>query len=258
MAEDQDRGERGMIVFLRSTLFNIAFYGATALACILCLPTLLLPKESFFVVVRCFVKSVYWLERHILRLDYEVRGLEHLPKSGAYIVAAKHQSPYETLKLHLLFDSPAVVLKQELLSIPLWGKFLSRSGPIAIDRSAGKEAMQQIVDGAKKVEAQGRPVVIFPQGTRVHPWQTAQDKPYKKGVVRMFETTAMPIVPLALNSGLFWPRSSWIKKPGTVIFQFLPAIEHDKPHDHLLQDLETLLENATHALQDEADCRESP
>jgi len=240
------------MIFLRSTLFNIAFYVVTAMLCVVCLPGLLLPRKGAVIIIRTFVKTVYFLEKNIMGLDYEVRGLEHIPKEGAFIVAAKHQSPYETMKLHILFDFPAVVLKKELLRIPLWGKFLARSEPIAIDRSQGREAMQQVIDGALEVEKQGRPIVIFPQGTRVYPWQTTAEKPYKPGVVRIYKNTHMPIVPLALNTGLFWPRSGWLKRPGKVIFEFLPPISTGQDTDTLLKTLEDRLESATKSLQDEA------
>ncbi len=240
------------MIFLRSILFNIAFCGATAALCLICLPGLLLPRRGAVVIIRTFVNTVYFLEKHILGLDYEVRGLENLPKEGSYIIAAKHQSTYETLKLHRLFKFPAVVLKKELLDIPLWGKFLARSEPIAIDRSQGKEAIQQIINGALEVEKQNRPIIIFPQGTRVHSRQTVREKPYKPGVARMFKSTHMPVVPLALNSGLFWPRDSWVKRPGKVIFEFLPPIGHGEFPDTFLKVLEERLESASKALEDEA------
>ncbi len=239
------------MTFIRSTLFNLAFYGATAVACVLCLPGLLLQHKGFLVIINAFVTTIYFLEKHILGLDYEVRGLENLPKEGSYIIAAKHQSPYETFKLYLLFEFPAVVLKQELLNIPLWGRFLARSEPIAIDRSRGNRAALQIIDGAKRVEKENRALVIFPQGTRVYPWETTKDKPYKSGVIRMYEATNMPIIPLALNSGMFWPRRSWVKKPGKVIFEFLPPIEPGRKSQGLLKELEENLEKATKDLQEE-------
>ena len=240
------------MIFLRSTIFNLTFYGATAIACILCLPGLLLPRKGAFIIIRGFTKTVHFLEKYILGLDYEVRGLEHIPKDGSYIIAAKHQSPYETLKLHILFDFPAVVLKQELLRIPLWGWFLNRSEPIAIDRSRGKQASQQIVDASLEVEKQNRPIIIFPQGTRVYPWETSADKPYKPGVVKIYEATDMPIVPLALNSGLFWPRKSWIKRPGKVVFHFLEPISSNQEGIQLLAELEKRIEEGTINLEREA------
>lgn len=240
------------MIFLRSTAFNIVCYGATAIACVLCLPGLLLPHKGAFAIIHTYVNTIHWLEKHILGLDYEVRGREHLPKQGSYIVAAKHQSPYETFKLHILFDDPAVVLKKELLRIPLWGWFLSRIRPIAIDRGQGRQASQQVVEGAKRVKNEDRAIVIFPQGTRVYTWQTTKDKPYKNGAARMYEATGMPIIPLALNSGVFWPRTSWVKRPGKVIFEFLPPIPPGKPTQEVMQELETRLESASKTLENEA------
>ncbi|MCB9988937.1 MAG: 1-acyl-sn-glycerol-3-phosphate acyltransferase [Rhodospirillales bacterium] len=241
-----------MILFLRSTLFNMALYGTTALMCVVCLPGLLLPKKQAMGIVALFVHTVHFLEKYIAGLDYEVRGIENLPQSGAYIVAAKHQSPYETFKLNILFNDPAIVLKRELLRIPLWGQFLAKIDPIAIDRSAGKAAMQQIVEGALHVKEQGRPMVIFPQGTRVWPYETPKDKPYRAGVARIQEATQLPIIPLALNTGAFWPRHSWVKKPGTVVFEFLPPIMPEKDTAAVLKELEETLEGTSYRLMAEA------
>jgi len=240
------------MILLRASLFNLLFYGLTAIACVLCLPGLLLPRDKALYVVYFFVYSVWGLEKYILGLDFEVRGRENLPADGPFIVAAKHQSPYETMKLHILFRDPAIVLKKELLRIPLWGRFLAKVDPVAIDRTQGKAAMAQIIDGARHVQRQNRPLVIFPQGTRVYPWQSAADRPYRIGAARVYEETGMPIVPLALNSGMFWPRQSWIKKPGKVVFEFLPPIMPGGNASDVLAMLEAQIETASAALQDEA------
>jgi 1-acyl-sn-glycerol-3-phosphate acyltransferase len=237
---------------IRSTIFNIAFYVFTALACIFCLPCLLLPKKKALVAMRIFVHGTHFLEKHIIGLDYEVRGREHLPKSGSYIVAAKHESPYETTKLNIVFDDPAIVLKRELLRIPLWGRFLALVEPIAIDRSAGKEAMTQIIEGARRVKAQNRPIVIFPQGTRVYTWQTPAEKPYKPGAARIAAEVGLPIIPMALNSGMYWPRKSWIKHPGRVVFEFLPPLNTAQDVPAIMKELEAKLEAASNALHREA------
>jgi 1-acyl-sn-glycerol-3-phosphate acyltransferase len=237
-----------MVTFLRSSIFNLLFYGATAIACILCLPGLLLPKEKAMIIVHAFVGTIHFLEKHILGLKYEVLGKENLPKEGSFIIAAKHQSPYETFKLNILLHDPAIVLKQELLNIPLWGKFLSKIDPIAIDRSKGSTAMKQIIDGALHVKEQNRPIVIFPQGTRVYPEETPKEKPYKIGVYRMYEATELPIIPLALNTGAFWPRRSWNKKAGTVTFEFLPPIKAGLNSKEFMAKIQTDLENKSNLL----------
>ena len=240
------------MLFIRSTLFNILFYGTTAIACVLCLPGLLLPKKQAMWIVKFFVYSVYFFEKYILGLDYEVRGIENLPRQDSYIVAAKHQSPYETLKLNILFNDPAIVLKRELLMIPLWGWFLAKVDPIAINRSKARQSLNQITEGALRVKSQGRPIVIFPQGTRVLPEQTAREKPYKIGVARAAVATSLPIIPMALNSGIFWPRKSWIKKPGKVIFEFLPPVPSGLGIYEIMKDLEIRLEEHSNRLAAEA------
>lgn len=240
-----------VMTFLRASLFNFFFVIVTGLSCLLFLPGLLLPRKQAMKIVDIFVGSVYLLERIFLGLDYEVRGAEHLPASGCYIVAAKHQSSYETFKLHILFKDPSVILKRELYRIPLWGRFLKKSDPIAIDRSS-KESAQQIVEGAKRMKAQGRPIIIFPQGTRVNTWQTAKDKPYKSGAARMQAATDLTIIPMATNTGVFSPKHSWMKWPGTVVFEFLPPIPPGQDVSSVMKQIETALETESKKLELEA------
>ena len=240
--------------FFRSTIFNLCFYVLTGICCIILLPTLVLPRKYYMGVVYGFVYTTAFLEKYILHLTYEIRGKEHLPDGGAYIVAAKHQSAYETFKLHILFNDPAVVLKKELLKIPLWGKYLGKSDVIAIDRSTPKIAIKSIQDGAKRVKDQGRSIIIFPQGTRVTPETTIKERPYKIGIMRIQEATDLPIIPMALNTGIFYPKGAWCKKPGKVIFEFLPPIlpNHEKDIGAVLKQLETDIEEKSEQIMDEA------
>jgi len=240
------------MITIRTILFNILFYGLTALACLLLAPLVLFPRDSIIWVIRTYIETVYFLERTVLGLNYEIRGKKNLPKEGPYIVAAKHQSAYETLKLHKLFADPSIVLKKELLSIPIWGWFLGKLDVIAIDRQNREQAMASIIEGSLRMKEQGRPIVIFPQGTRVKINATAEDKPYKGGIVKMYESTGLPIVPMALNSGLFWGRNSFIKRPGKVVFEFLPPIEPGLPEKKVIKALEERLETASISLMDEA------
>ena len=153
---------------LRSLIFNIAFYGWTTIACFGLLWMLLLPRRHMIAVVRWYLDTVGWLERTILGLDYEVRGRENLP-AGACIVAAKHQSAWETMKLHALFGDPAIVLKRELTWIPIWGWYARKARMIAVDRGARGKALSSMIENSRPVAAEGRPIVIFPQGTRTAP-----------------------------------------------------------------------------------------
>lgn len=202
--------------------------------------------------IMLYARSVAWLEKHIVGLTYEVRGIENLPKEGTVIIAAKHQSAYETLKLHLLLGDPTIVLKKELMSIPLFSVFLKKIGVIAIDRADKEGSIKAIVEGAEKMKRSNRPILIFPQGTRVAPHVSAREKSYKGGIAKMYEYTGLPITPLALNSGLFWGRNSFWKRPGKVVFEFLPSIEPGLPDKKVMKAIEDRLENASTKLMQEA------
>lgn len=240
------------MIFIRSTLFNILFYGYTALCCIAFIPVLLLPRSAVLAITKIYLGGVHLLEKYVLNLKYEIRGQENLPKGGTYIVAAKHQSAYETLKLHALFGDPTIVLKQELMRIPLFGFFLRKLDVISINRKDKESSMNSIVTGAKRMSLQNRPILIFPQGTRVAVNETTKDKPYKGGIAKMYSTANLKIIPLALNSGLFWGRNSYLKKPGTVVFEFLTPIEPGLPDKKVMKALEDRLEDRSIALMVEA------
>ena len=237
---------------IRSVLFNLVFYPWVGIAGFGVLATLRLERPVTLRWVLAFLRSVAFLERTLLGLRYEVRGRENLPP-GPVIVAPKHQSAWETMKLHLLLDDPAIVLKQELMKIPLWSRIAYRLDCIVIDRNAGAKALRAMLSSARKILAQGRPVVIFPQGTRVKPGAPA---PYLPGVAALYRHANVPLVPLALNSGLFWPRKSFFKRGGTVIVEFLPAIPPGLPADEAMARLESELEAASDRLLP-ADVREA-
>lgn len=234
---------------IRSILFNILYYGSTAILCILYVPTVLLPQRLYIKALNLYFHYVAFLEKYVLGLSYVVIGKEHIPKDGPYIIAAKHQSAYETLKLYILFDNPAVILKKELFNIPLWGWLAKKAGHIGIDRSNRQTSVQSINDGARRVAEEGRAIIIFPQGTRVGIGQT---RPYKKGVARMAEKIDLPIIPLALNSGVFWPRNAFWKRSGTVTFKYLPVIPAGTPTDKIMKTLEHALESESNKLTKEA------
>jgi 1-acyl-sn-glycerol-3-phosphate acyltransferase len=240
------------MIFIRSLLFNIIFYGFTAIACIILIPTVFMPRRIVLKSVRLYTNIVALIEKYILGLTYEIRGLEYKPTTGTYIVAAKHQSAYETLKLFHLFEDPTIVLKKELLNIPLFGFFLKKIEVIAIDRSNKESAINAITDGAKRMKTQGRPIVIFPQGTRVAVSDTVKAKPYKGGITKIYTHANLPIIPMALNSGLFWARNSFIKKPGKVIFEFLAPIEPGLPDKKVMKAIEDRIEEKSIALMKEA------
>lgn len=242
-----------MIQYIRSALFSfIALPIWTLIICVGGAPFLLTPRPVFMRLIRVWAKGVCLMEAVLLNLHYEVRGLDHIPKDGPCIIASKHQSTFETFKIHLLLPDCSIILKKELLSIPLWGWFLSRTGVIAIDRSTPEKAIISVRDGAKAMAAHGRSIVIYPQGTRVRPETTPQQISYKPGVFRVHEATSLPVIPLALNSGCFWPKGSLLKKPGTVVFEFLPALPAGLERRDMMTLLQDTLESQSNALAAEA------
>lgn len=222
---------------LRSWLFSLAFLVWSIVCSILLLWVLLLPRRT----ARFFVRTIYFrfchfLERSILGLDYEIRGLENLPSSGSYLIAAKHQSAYETLKIHLLFPDASIVIKQELAQIPFWGWLCVKVGGIPIDRSNGTASLKTIKAMAQPALDRGEPILIYPQGTRVPASATSDKYPYKPGVGLLAKTLNIPIIPMRCDSGLYWPKKGWSnKRGGTVKFEILPALTGQTAKDMVAQ-----------------------
>lgn len=229
---------------VRSLIFDFVFYVGTLIWTLAISWSLALSREGMIAVVRYYFRFIGWAERVILGLHYQVIGRDKVP-SGAFIVAAKHQSAWETLKLELLFDDPAIVLKHELLKIPLWGWYAAKAQLIPIVRGAKGAAIASLIKGAKAAAAQGRPIVIFPQGTRLAP---GAYRPYRSGIMALYEEMDLPVVPVALNSGVFWPRHARIKRGGMITVEFLDPIEPGLAREDFARLLEDRLEKATDAL----------
>lgn len=233
------------MIFLRSLLFNVVFFSWTVVYCLVIAWTLILPRPVMLVMIRFYMRSLTFLERTLIGLRYEVKGVEHLPPDGAYLVGAKHQSMWETMKLHLLFRDPAIVLKHELIYIPLWGWYAWKARMIPVKRGKRGAAIASLVRGARAMKAMGREIVIFPQGTRV---TVGEYRPYKVGIAMLYDDLGVPLVPMAVNSGVFWGRKTFIKRPGLVTIEFLPSIPAGLPKDVALFELEARLESASNRL----------
>lgn len=233
----------------RSIIFIILFYGVwSPLICIGLAPSLLLPRSFAVRIASFYQDGPYYLAKYILGIDFELRGAEHKPAHGAYLVASKHQSAYETLLLYRLFGDPTIVLKKELLSVPFFGWFLKKLEVIAIDRGNSMAAKNSLQAGALKMKEQNRPIIIYPQGTRVSVDATTAENPYKAGIVKLYTAVDLPILPVAINTGLYWPRGTFIKKPGKVIIEFLPLIPTGLPPETILKTLEQQIETASDRL----------
>ena len=233
---------------LRSILFNLLFGLWSAGMHILCLPLLFASRQAVQKAGGIWIDGTLWLLKHVVGIDYRVTGTEHLPSTPA-IYASKHQSAWETLFLSRYLNFPAFVLKKELLSIPLFGWFLKKAGNIAVDRKAGASALRGMARQASETLGSGRSILIFPEGTRVIPGQT---KPYQPGVAALYTQQQVPVVPIALNSGLFWGRQAFIKKPGTIVVQILPPIPPGLDRKAFMAQLEQAIETASARLAAEA------
>ena len=223
-------------MYLRSWIFNILFYGVTAGLAILVLPTLLLPAAAIRAVARLWG----WVTVQLLRIvgaTHRVSGDQHLGDQVIY--AAKHQSAWETIVLSLLLHTPVVVLKRELLKLPLLGWYFQKAGCVAVDRAAGMRALRKLRDDAVAMRDRGRSLLIFPQGTRVAPGAVQK---YEIGVFALYEATGLPVIPIALNSGRVWGRNSWLKRSGRIEVEFLPPIAPGLPRKDFMAALESAIE----------------
>ena len=233
---------------LRALLFNIAFFGLTGVMGVLGLPMLLAPRRAVMRFGEIWARVVLVALRWIVGLSGEVRGVERIP-SGGCLIAMKHQSAWDTLMLPIVLGDPAVVLKKELLLLPFYGWYARRAGSIAIDRKGGAGALRRMVADAKHAAGQGRPVVIFPEGTRTAPGETLV---YHPGVAALYQALSLPLVPAAVNSGLFWGRRAFVKRPGHITMEFLDPIPPGLPRRAVMAQLEERIETATRALEREA------
>lgn len=236
------------MLVLRSTLFNIVFYAVLAALAVAGLPSLLFGYRGVMGVARLWGRTSVRLLWLICGTRVEVRG-RHLVPDGACIVAAKHQSMLEIFALLGAFPGFTFVLKRELAFIPVFGWYIAASGQIAIDRARGRAALSQLIEQARGVLARGRPILIFPEGTRRPPGAEAR---YKFGVAFLYAETGARCVPVALNSGLFWSRRSFVRRPGTVVIEILPPIEPGLGRAEFAALLQERIEEASRRLLKEA------
>lgn len=236
------------MAFLGSLLFVIWMYGLMILMGIICIPALIGPREWTKACVRVWIKLTFGALHLLCGIRYEVRGQEHLPQGGA-LIASKHQSMWETIAFWSILDDPAIILKKELKKLPAFGQYAMKLKNIEVDRSAGSKALRKMLKDARERASEGRQVVIFPQGTRTKPGETES---YKPGVVGLYSAMKVPCVPVALNSGLYWPGKGILRKPGTIVVEFLPPIPPGLDKEAFMSELETRIETASEALLPES------
>ena len=227
------------MIFLRSLFFNIFLFGGIAVACIVALPLLFIKDKHIICAGKILSKYIGFLLKIFIDVKINFKGLENLKKFDRYFVASAHQSMFETFALQTVISGPVFILKKGLMKIPVFGWCLKKIGAIAIIRdTATKENLNffdQILEQTKKNK---RPLLIFPQGTRV-PYKEKPD--FKKGVARIYEALKLPCVPVALNTGKVWPKNSFSKYPGTITISFLNPIEAGLSKEDFLKKLQNII-----------------
>lgn len=212
------------------------------------LPLLLGPRSWTCAWRDLWIKLSIWCLKWSVGLTHQIRGWENLG-DGQVLVAAQHQSAWETLALNLTLKDPAFALKKELYKIPLFGWYLRKVDMAAIDRSGGASALKQMIADARRLANDGRPLLIFPQGTRVAAGTKA---PFLPGVFALYKSLGRPCVPVALNSGFFWGRVAFTKRPGAITMAFLEPIPPGLARVEFMETLEARIAAASADLAKEA------
>jgi len=222
--------------FLKSLIFNIFLYAGLVTIFILAIPTLFLPDKFTLFFGRLSAKYIVFLLKIILNTKVVFHGLINLKKVDHFFVASAHQSMFETFALQIPLASPIFILKKELLKIPLFGHYLKKIGSIEIVRETTTKENLDFFDKIKsRIEKQKRPLLIFPQGTRV---RFDEQPPFKKGVGRIYNSLNLPCIPVALNTGKVWPKSSFMKYPGDIHISFLNPIMPGKDKNDFVKEIE--------------------
>ncbi len=232
-------------VFLRSLLYNIVFYLNLVFWILLGLPTYFMPRKGIIWIATNWGRTSIWWMRIICNTRVEYRGVEKIP-AGPLIVASKHQSAWETFALLQFFDEPLYILKRELTWLPLFGWYLLKAGMIGVNRSAGGRTLIDITTRAAEEIRRGRQLLIFPEGTRR---AVGAPPAYRNGVGLMYGAAGVPCIPVALNSGLFWPRRTFLRYPGTLVMEFLDPIPPGLPREEFASRLQTAIEEASDRLE---------
>jgi 1-acyl-sn-glycerol-3-phosphate acyltransferase len=229
------------VLVIRSVVFNVLFYLNLLVHFIAAIPTLAMPRWGIIAVARFWARTNLWLLRTICGIRVEFRGVEKIPP-GPLLVSSKHQSLWETFALLLILPDPAYIMKRELMWIPFFGWYTWKAGMIPVDRSRGSQALAEMNACARREAQRNRQIIIFPEGTRRPP---GAEPKYKYGVVHLYAEMGVPCLPIALNSGLFWPRRSIRRYPGTIRVEVLDPIPPGLGKDEFFERLQGEVEAAT-------------
>jgi len=232
-------------IFLRSLIYQVLFYALLVFWILVAIPTFLFPPRVFMAVAKAWGTSSIGLMRVVCNTRFEVRGIENIP-AGPLVVASKHQSMWETFALLQFFEWPLFIYKRELGRIPFFGWYLMKSKMIEVDRKGGVRALLDMAKRAKaEMQRHNRQLIIFPEGTR-RPVGAPPD--YKSGVAQIYALCGVPCLPVALNSGLFWPRRTFLRYPGTLVVEFLDPVPPGLQRNEFLTEISGRIEAATDRL----------
>ena len=224
-----------MLLF-RSLIFNLFLYLGIILVFLVALPALILPSKITLLFGKFLGHYVIFIVKFFLNTKVEIKGIHNIPKEGKYFIASAHQSMFETFALQAVLDYPVFILKKELLKIPIFGLYLRKIKSIEITRDTTTKDNINFFDKVAKIIKNGnRPLLIFPQGTRIRPDEKV---PFKKGVGRIYETLNVSCIPIALNSGTVWPKKGIIKYPGKITISLLEPIKPGINREQFTRDLE--------------------
>jgi 1-acyl-sn-glycerol-3-phosphate acyltransferase len=235
-------------IFLRSLIYNVLFYLLLVFWIIVAIPTFAMPRSCIVSIARAWARSSIWLLRVVCNVKVEYRGIEKIPK-GPLLVASKHQSMWETFALLQFFDQPLFILKRELTWIPFFGWYLIKANMIGIDRSAGGRSLLQMTRRAAEAVRRGRQLIIFPEGTRT---PVGAMPNYKTGIAQIYVDCGVNCLPVALNSGLFWPRRTFMRYPGTLVVEFLDPLPPGLSRREFIARVSAVIEEATNRLVETA------
>jgi 1-acyl-sn-glycerol-3-phosphate acyltransferase len=228
------------MLVLRSVAYNALFYLNLILHILIAIPTFLLPRRAFMTIAKSWGRTSNALLA-VAGISVELRGREKIPP-GALLVASKHQSFWEAFTLLTLFDDPAFIVKRELMWIPFFGWLLWKADQVPVDRRAKGGAMAGMLESARKELARGRQIVIFPEGTRTAP---GAPPAYRSGLATLYAATGAACLPVALNSGVFWPRRKFLRYPGTIVLEVLDPIPPGLGRQAFSARVEAAIETAT-------------
>lgn len=231
-------------IFLRSLIYNIVFYLNLTFWVLLGIPTYVMPRWGIMNIAKYWARTSIWLMWIICNTKVEYRGRDKIPE-GPLLVAAKHQSAWETFALLQFFDQPLYILKRELLWLPLFGWYLVKSDMIGVKRGAGGRSLLEMTRRARDEVARGRQLIIFPEGTRR---AVGAPPAYKTGVSQVYVDCGATCIPVALNSGLFWPRRTFMRYPGTLVVEFLDPIPPGLSRREFTVRIRAAIEEATDRL----------